>query len=42
VVHVLVPGNFDRENVIIVTSQDPAINAEGIRVGHSWRLGVGT
>jgi hypothetical protein len=37
VVHGLVPGNFDRENVIIVISQDPAINAERIRVRYSWR-----
>ena len=40
-IHVLVLGNFDCESVLIVISQDPAINAEG-RVRHSWRLGVGT
>jgi hypothetical protein len=39
-VHDLVPGNFDRESVRIVISQDPAINAEEIRVSHGWNFSL--
>ena len=41
-VNVVVSGNFDRENLLIVISQDPAVNGEvGVRHnGCCWGLGT--